>query len=265
MPIKAKKRVTNSPTEVRRRLIAEYKRSHDVAVRNQLIEQLMPLLQAVATKIHRTLPPRNSIDIADLESAGVFGLIEAIDRYDPSRGVNVATYCLHRARGAMLDWLRSLSNVRRLTMQSRKRMTLLSERHYKATGEKVAIEDLVGTHGWRQVDAKRVARPECMSKMLSTDAKAWTGDDGRDVSFASIMDGNQQSPLDILEQRDTIDHICSRLNRRGQLIVKLYYVQGLTMKQVAAVVGVTESRVSQLVAMILSRLRSVLNESAYAA
>jgi RNA polymerase sigma factor for flagellar operon FliA len=221
---------------------AEYMRSRSDASRNELIEHYLYLVINMAKFVHAKLVP--NVDRDDLEAEGVFGLIDAIADFEPSRGVKFPTFAFRRIRGAMIDYLREMDWTPRSVRTRRRRLA-------NAT---VDLENRLGRppNDQELCDYLRVT-PEGLERM----AKA-----GRSPGVASLTREwieHEGIPVvsDIavpVETRDEFNRY-GNLSRVDQLLLKLYYVEEMTMKEAGRAIGLSESRVSQLHADLIMRLR----------
>ncbi len=220
------------------------------------MEQFLPLVRYNAERIYSRLP--DEVDIEDLMSAGLFGLMDAIDAFDLSRKVKFETYCAPRIRGAILDELRSMDWVPRLVRQRTGKVEQIRQKLEMESGVTATEEDIA--------ERLEPSRPEEFDK-LSKDGKAvntrsltqrcFPSDGGRDVREIDVIkDETQSNPLTEMQRRDLKELITKGLSRAERLIVILYYYEGMTMKEIGATLDLSESRVSQMHSSILARLKA---------
>lgn len=228
-------------------------------IRNALVEQYMPLVRYHGERVRSRLP--DGVELDDLVSAGVFGLMDAIDAFDMSRGVKFETYCVPRIRGAMLDELRNMDWVPRLV---RSRARKLSE----------AMKDLDDKLGRSPTDEElaehlSLTKPELERMMLDANTvnlislnKKWCETDGsKDISEIDILEDQKgEDPTRRIQKADLMRLVTKGLNRNERLIIILYYYEELTMKEVGATLRLSESRVSQMHSSIVQRLQGQLRE-----
>lgn len=230
----------------------EYRRTRRRELRDRLIEHYVVLVKYVAARVAGRLPSHLSVD--DLYSAGLLGFLGAIEDYDPGLGVEFATYATPRIRGAIFDELRRLDwvprGVRRRIREAERAIDVLTSRFGRQpTEDEIAAELRITPAAYRQLLGEGVT-------MVSLEAG---GDDG--VPRDTLEDRETPSPLAHLaarEQREVLGRIIDALPRRERQVVALYYYEELTMREVGEVLGVTESRVSQLHASAILRIRSAL-------
>ncbi len=240
------------------RLWQEYKASPDRKdLRNELVEQYLPLVKYNGERIWARLP--EGVELDDLISAGIFGLMDAIDAFDLSRGVKFETYCVPRIRGAMLDELRTMDWVPRLV---RSKASKLAE----ATK---TLETKLGRHPTEQELASHMelSVPELEKMMLEANAvnlislnKKWYETDSyKDVREIDILEDKKgEDPTRRIQKNDLMRLVTKGLNRNERLIIILYYYEELTMKEIGATLDLSESRVSQMHSSIMQRLKNQL-------
>ena len=229
----------------------------DPLARDQLIVHYSPLVKFVAGRVGAGLP--NSVDPGDLVSAGVFGLIDAVERFDSTRGVKFETFAVPRIRGAVFDGLRSLDWVPR-SVRSRAREV------------ETAFTELEGRHGRAPTDAElsshlKISAPE-FQKWLNSIASTTVGPLDRALVAGAeprALSGDiPDTPASIVEDgevRRLVRGEVKRLPDREKLVLSLYYDEGLTLAEIGGVLGVTESRVSQIHTKAVLHLRARLSAS----
>ncbi len=220
----------------------------------------LPLVHTIVDRIASTLPP--NLDREDLFHAGVIGLIDAIDRFDCRRDTAFSTYAVLRIRGAIIDDLRSRDWVPRGARQ-------------RAKAYHQAIEDLLRIHDRAPSDDELarhlgisvdqladMERDAQLAMQVSLDTPI--GDDGH---LEAVLPAQTAVPakvgqaIDREEQEQVLEHALAQLDEQDRIILKLYYFEGLLMKEVAAVIGKTESRVCQIHARLMAVLRSRLRSA----
>jgi RNA polymerase sigma factor FliA len=217
----------------------------DQRARERLIVHYSPLVKFVAGRLGAGLP--NSVDVGDLIGSGVFGLMDAIDRFEPDRGVKFETYAIPRIRGAILDGLRSLDWVPR-SVRTRSRavqdaMAQLEVRLQRVPTDEELAEELGVT-------------PEELQRWLANIAVATVGP--LDHLVASGTEPGPHAVVEDAELRHTMRHELRRLPERERTVLALYYDEGLTLSEIGDILGVTESRVSQIHTKAVLQLRSRL-------
>jgi RNA polymerase sigma factor FliA len=246
-----------------RDLWRRYKGEGDASARERLVVAYSPMVKFVAGRLGAGLP--SHVDDADLISYGLMGLIGAIERFEPERGIKFETFAMTRIRGAIIDELRSLDWVPR-SVRSRAReieaaQTKLEHELQRAPTEAELAQKLGLTEDELQTSLLEIAN----SSVYALD-ELWTISDssGDSVSLLdTISDPRADDPQESLatsEVKDRLTEGISGLPEREQLVIALYYYENLTLREIGEVLGVTESRVSQLHTKAVMRLKSALQE-----
>ena len=231
-----------------------YKATGDENLRNLLVEKYLAMVRHIAERVLQTLP--KSIDLDELCSAGVTGLMDAIDGFDLSRGIKFKTYCTTRIRGSILDHLRSLDFVPRLV-------------RLKAHRVERAIHELEARMGRRPTDyevAQHLKIPfssleaelsEASPRAMLSLSERWEeGDDERGAEKAEVLEDKKgEDPMSSIHRRDLMDVITKALSKKERLIFVMYYQEGLTMREIGEILKLTESRVCQIHSNVVARLK----------
>jgi RNA polymerase sigma factor FliA len=223
------------------------------AFQENLILEHLPGIKYIAARYSNALPPY--VDIRDLVGEGVFGLLSAVDRYDPSRGVKFKTYAEPRIRGAILDSLRSLDWCPRSLRRKLKRMKRAARDLEQRFGRQPMDRELAEALGLGLEKTRKL-------RVLLTAAKEPL--ERADMEHAPLTTELIDSRMDALvfvEQRETqrvVARAIRSLPAKERLVVSLYYYDGLTMREIGEVLGVNESRVSQYHSRAKARLRRKL-------
>jgi RNA polymerase sigma factor for flagellar operon FliA len=243
-----------------RDLWSRYKGGDDRA-RERLVLAYSPLVKYVAGRLAAGLPAH--VDEGDLISYGMVGLIGAIERFEPEREIKFETYAVARVRGAIIDELRSLDwvprSIRSRARQIEQASTKLEHQLQRAPTEEELAEKLEMTLEEFQTALLDISH----SSVLALD-ELWTVSDssGDQVSLLdTIEDPNAVDPqdaLDTTEVRDRLAETIETLPERERLVIALYYYESLTLREIGEVLGVTESRVSQLHTKAVLRLKGTL-------
>jgi RNA polymerase sigma factor FliA len=254
---------SDSRTEVSA-LWARYKDDADTHARDELILNFSPLVKYVAGRLASSLP--QTVDTADLISYGVFGLIDAIEKYDLSRAIKFETYAIARIKGAIIDELRAMDWVPR-SVRSKAReieaahVALENELKRVPTDQEVADRIGLSLKEFQDVLAKL-----SYTSVVSFE-ELWVGgdrDDNSQSAIGSIRDDSADDPVAMFESveiKDILAGAIDRLPDREKTVIALYYYEGLTLKEIGQVLGVTESRVSQLHTKSVLRLRGRLHSA----
>jgi RNA polymerase sigma factor for flagellar operon FliA len=243
-------------------LWASYKNSGDRELRDQLILHYSPLVKYVAGRVAVGLP--QNVEQSDLVSYGIFGLIDAIEKFDPARGYKFETYAIARIKGAILDELRSIDWVPR-SVRAKARLLeqtyakLESELHRTPTDEELAAE-LDYTSDQLQTILGQISFVGlvALDEMLSVG-----GDRGESLTLGDTIADSGEGPVaayEVEEMRHILADAINRMPDRERLVLTLYYYEGLTLAEIGNVLGVTESRVCQIHTKAIFQLRSRLSE-----
>ncbi len=238
----------------------EYRKSGDPQVRDRLILTYAPLVKFVAGRVGASLPAH--VDEQDLVSYGLLGLIGAIERFDPARAIKFETFAMARIRGAIIDELRSLDwvprSVRTRARQIERAIAVLERELMRAPTDEEIAQKLGVTKDELEGSLSEIAR----TSVAALD-ELWSPSGGGDqiALIDTIEDGagpNPESSLEQTEIREALAEAISGLPEREKLVVTLYYYEELTLREIGEVLGVTESRVSQLHTKAILRLKAHL-------
>lgn len=236
---------------------ADFQADHDGALRNQLMEYYLPLVKATAERISAKLP--SEVDVDDLISAGIFGLIDAIEAFDLDRGVKFETYCSPRIRGAILDELRNMDWVPRLVRSRAHQLEnvtkiLRTELGRLPTEDEIAEKLAVG-----KAEFDKIIRDANAVSLVSLSRKRFDEDSDRELQEIDILeDVTSSDPVAELQQNEVRNMVMNKLTKIERLVVVLYYYEQMTMKEIGATLNLSESRVSQMHTSIINRLRHQL-------
>jgi len=228
-------------------------------IRNELMERHLPLVRYIADRLLQTLP--KSIELDDLVSAGLFGLMDAIRGFDPERGIKFKTYCSTRIRGSILDQLRSQDWVPRLV-------------RLKATKIDKALQRLTGEYGREPTfnelaEALEMEHGELTKEMSEASAKAmfslsekWEDhdDDGGTEKLDVLQDHSSTDPFREMNRSDLLHFVTRSLTHKERFIIEQYYQVGHTMREIGEMLALTESRVCQIHSNVMGRLKTLLGQ-----
>ncbi|MCC7416221.1 MAG: FliA/WhiG family RNA polymerase sigma factor [Acidobacteria bacterium] len=236
-------------------------RAHPVAPStNRRIVASLPFVEALARRMASSMP--NSIDIGDLVQDGVLGLIDAANRFDESRNIKFETFAERRVRGAMIDALRKDAWPRGVRRQ-RRELDAAREALRRELGHEPSMADLAARVG---SDEKRLSRTIVRINTIEATSPLATGEHLDESSLpAALVPSEPESPDHAYQRRETRERIrvaIQSLPWREQKVIGLYYYGEVTMRQIGAEIGVNESRVSQLHARAIRRLRDALGDIA---
>jgi RNA polymerase sigma factor for flagellar operon FliA len=235
----------------------EYARTRTKELRNALMEHYLHLVKRMAQRIHAKLP--REVELDDLISAGTFGLMYAISAFDLGRSVKFETYCAGRIRGAILDELRSWDWVPRLA-RLRAHKLLTAERQLKLQlGREPTSEELAQHLRVSMREMEKITRDGNVVRVMPLSAKRLQTDD-QDQDGSALEDRRATERVESVEREDIKRMITRNLSRAEQLIIVLYYFEEMTMREIGQTLDLSESRVSQMHAMVLARLQAELSE-----
>jgi RNA polymerase sigma factor for flagellar operon FliA len=230
---------------------------HEQDLRNQLIETYLPLVKYNAERIWARLP--DGVELDDLISVGVFGLMDAIDAFDTSRGVKFETYCVPRIRGAMLDELRSMDWVPRLVRSKASKLNEALRGLEAKLGRQPTDEELAGHMCLTLEELEKHVHEANAVGLISLNKKWYETDSYKDVREIDILEDKKgEDPTRRIQKNDLMRLVTKGLNRNERLIILLYYYEEMTMKEIGATLDLSESRVSQMHSAIVNRLQQQL-------
>jgi RNA polymerase sigma factor for flagellar operon FliA len=228
------------------------------ARQNRRIVASLPFVEALARRMAATMP--NSIDVGDLVQDGVLGLIDAAHRFDEARGIKFETFAERRVRGAMIDALRRDAWPRGVRRQ-RRELEAAREQLRRELGHEPSIADLAAKVG---SDEKRLGRTIVRINTIESTSPLATGEHVDESSLpAALVPSEPDSPDSAYEKVETRERVLAAIQslpQREGKVIGLYYYGEVTMKQIGAQIGVNESRVSQLHARAIRRLRDALGQ-----
>ncbi len=225
-----------------------FRRTRSAKTRNQLIERYRPLVEAMASSMAARLP--RSVDVQDLTHAGVWGLMRAIENFEPERGNNFTPFMRMRVRGAMLDELRSLDYVPRLV---RHRRRALDAARFRLRGEL----DRAPTDA-ELADELGVTETALRTRFSLSPPGGARMDDADLDRLEGLVDEGTESPGDALQRRDLLAKIKASLQPIEWQVLELHYIRGLSGKEIARRLHLSASRICQIHGRVLSRLKARL-------
>ena len=244
-----------------RALWERYRATGDPALREQLILHYSPLVKYVAGRVGVGMP--SNVEHADLVSYGIFGLMDAIEKFDIDKGFKFETYAITRIRGAILDELRSIDWVPRSVRSKARRieqaMQRLEHRLQRTPTDAELAEEL-------QVSSEELEdmlSSVSMTSIAALDDAFDVGEGERIALKDTIEDDAMVRPeehVDDVEMRNLLRDAITRLSEREQTVLGLYYFESMTLSQIGDILGVTESRICQIHTKAVLRLRTKLTE-----
>ncbi len=226
-------------------------------LRNRLIERYLPLVRYNGERIWQRLP--DGVELDDLISAGVFGLMDAIDAFDMERGVKFETYCVPRIRGAMLDELRCMDWVPRLVRSKASKLNAAMRKLENRLGRAPTEVELAAQLEITVPELEKMVNDANAVNLISLNKKWYETDSYKDVREIDILEDKKgEDPTRRIQKNDLMRLVTKGLNRNERLIIILYYYEELTMKEIGATLDLSESRVSQMHSSIVARLQQQL-------
>ena len=240
----------------------QYEKQKDPQVKEKLIIKYISLVKYVAGRMMISLPP--SVELDDLESAGIMGLIDAIERYDPKYGVKFESYAIPRIKGAILDELRKLDWVPR---SIRSKARVLERAIFKLENEKggpVTDEEISKGMNISMSEYYNLLKEIATSSLLSLDESIFSDDGGKASLHEVIEDKEAENPIDEInreELKETLIKAIDDLPEIERLVIALYYYEELTLHEIGQVLQLSESRISQIHTKTILSLKGKLREA----
>ncbi len=226
-------------------------------LRNRLVEYYLPLVKYNGERIWSRLP--DGVELDDLISAGVFGLMDAINAFDMSRGVKFETYCVPRIRGAMLDELRSMDWVPRLVRSKASKLNEAVKQLEARLGRHPSEVELAKQMEMTVPELEKLMSDANAVGLISLNKKWYETDSYKDVREIDILEDKKgEDPTRRIQKSDLMRLVTKGLNRNERLIIILYYYEEMTMKEIGSTLDLSESRVSQMHSAIVQRLQGQL-------
>ncbi|MBL7220852.1 MAG: FliA/WhiG family RNA polymerase sigma factor [Phycisphaerae bacterium] len=246
-----------TPAEQVQKWWKTYLAKRDEKSRNRLLEHYLPIVKYSAERLRVRLP--DEVDVDDLISAGVFGLMDALKAFDPARGVKFETYCAPRVRGAILDELRAMDWVPRLVRSRASKLNSATHLLEAQLGRKPTARELAKTMKLTKKDFNKLQRDAHATGLVSLSRKWYETDGNKDVREIDVLqDGRSENPFNSAQKKDIKNLVTRGLSRAERLIIILYYFEEMTMKEIGETLDLSESRVSQMHSAILIRLKGQL-------
>ena len=238
----------------------EFKKTKSPAIRDALIRQYMPLVKYVAGKVSVGMP--GSVEFDDLVGFGQFGLLDAINKFDPEKGVKFKTYAVTRIRGAIFDELRQLDWVPRSVRQKSREIEDTIVRLESNLGRPASDAEVASAMGITENEFQQTIMKVSGTSVLSLNDVWYSGDDSDRVSIGDSIEAPSSLNPDVIVEREEIRRIIieaiNELPEKEKMVLILYYHEDLTFKEIGQVLEVSESRISQLHTKANLRLRAKL-------
>jgi RNA polymerase sigma factor for flagellar operon FliA len=235
--------------------------AYQAAARENLITENLPMVKRIVYRIAAHLPPHVEID--DLMNAGVIGLVQAVDNFDPTLNIKLSTYASIRIRGAVLSELRSRDLLSRTTRQKVREMERVTQDLEQKLGREADDEEVTQAMGLEYDDYFGIKKMSALSFISLEDVGANSSDERREL-LHYLVDGRQSDALSLTRLKEikaALVEAITKLPEKEKLVISLYYQDDLTMKETGQVLNVTESRVSQIHSKAIRRLRRALTHA----
>ncbi len=237
-----------------------FKQNRDPKIRDLFVKQYAPLVKYVAGKVAMGMP--NNVEFDDLVGFGVFGLFDAIKKFDPDKHVKFKTYAVTRIRGAIFDELRSIDWVPRSVRQKTREIEDTIHRLESSLGRAATDQELADELRMTTKEFQKTMMKISGTSILSLNDVWYTGDDNDKVSIVDSIESPSSLNPDIIVEKDEIKRVIvqaiTELPEKEKKVLVLYYYEDLTLKEIGKILEVTESRISQLHTKAIMRLRSKL-------
>ncbi len=238
-----------------------YQKTRSIESRNKIVEQFLPLVKKIASDIYQKIPEK-SVDFEDLCSYGSIGLIEAVERYDPSISIKFQTYAISRIRGSMIDHLRNIDWIPRSLRKKIKDYEKAALEIENEKGEMPTDEEIAKKLNLDVKDTLKIKNEVNRTQILSLEEYLFKSEKSFD-EISDVEDTNILDPKNVISKMELLEVLksaISKLKKREQLILQLYYYEDLNLKEIGAVLKISESRVSQLHSHILSKLKNHIQQ-----
>ncbi len=228
--------------------------------RNRVVEQYAYLITKVAYNMIARLPA--NVEMDDLKSAGVIGLIDAAEKYDPDKSANFRSYAEIRIRGAMVDELRALDWVPRSVRQKHATIESTRRRLSSELGRPAADKEIADALELSMEEFREMAEKARALAVVSYEDLGTSGEERREF-LECVPDPDAADPEEVSEQsgrRRVMLRAIQQLSERQRVVLSLYYFEDLNLKEIGSILGVTESRISQIHSKAVTQLRPILEE-----
>ena len=237
-----------------------YRKTRDPNLRDHFVRQYAPLVKYVAGKVAVGMP--HNVEFDDLVGFGVFGLFDAIEKFDPEKHVKFKTYAVTRIRGSIFDELRSIDWVPRSVRQKTREVEETIRALEAQLGRSATDEEIAAAMGVPVSDFQALVLRISGTSILSLNDVWYTGEDEDKISIGESIESPTSLNPDIIVEKGEIKRVIieaiEELPEKEKKVLVLYYYEDLTLKEIGHVLGVTESRISQLHTKAIMRLRAKL-------
>jgi len=239
------------------RIWKSYSATKSAALRENLIIEYAPLVKLVAGRL--LMHVGQYVDFEDLTSYGIFGLIDAIDKYDPGKGIKFETYASIRIRGAIIDSIRKLDWVPRSLRAKNKQLEQVFADLTVELGREPKDEEVADKLSISLQEAQELIRKSAVVSLVSLDDYLEQNHDGGVFNLSLNQMDNPENSIEAMETKQALADAIDQLSDKEKKVITLYYFEELTLKEISAVLGVSESRVSQIHTKAILVLKAKLN------
>ncbi len=227
--------------------------------RDEAITDYLPLIRKLASKLSIALPP--SLDEDDLVGSGVIGLMEAWERFEPSRGVQFSTYATWRIKGAMIDEIRKSSPAPRSFFSQFRQVHEMEEKLRQSLNREPEREEIASALGWTVATVEQIWANYNLMTVVSLEKIIMQPDGEESLRLEGVISAPDLTPEEVLTDKEQIERLAAAIDTlppRERLMLSLFYYEELTKKEIAELMKVSAARISQLHARALERLREAL-------
>ncbi len=238
-----------------------YQQQDDTSSKEEMVTKYMPLIRKLAGKLSIALPP--SLDEEDLVGSGIIGLLEALDRFEPSRGVQFSTYATWRIKGAMIDEIRRTSPAPRSFFSQFRQVHQTEEQLRQSLNRDPAREEIASSLGWSVSSVEQVWANYNLMTVVSLEKMILSNDGEESLRLEGVIAASDPTPEEILTDKEQVERLAAAIEtlpERERLMLALFYYEELTKKEIAGLMKVSAARISQLHARAIERLRLALAE-----
>ena len=233
---------------------------------DEKVETYLPLVRMVAEKVHRRLPP--GVDLASLVHSGIVGLLEALGRFDPTRGVAFEVYARYRIEGEVMQCLRSLDWASRSVRSWGRKVEAARGRLAGQLSRAPTVEEMAGELNVPLEEYYRIEQKVSDATLLSLEDLSVTSEGQWEKAQEEFSTYPFKDPLTFVEDKDLVEKLTSAvelLPERERLVVTLYYHEELTLREIGEIMGLTEGRVCQIYGQAVGHLKEIFGEKKAAA
>jgi RNA polymerase sigma factor FliA len=240
-----------------------YQEQHGCGSGEEVVTKYLPLIKKLAGKLSIALPP--SLDVEDLVGSGIIGLLEALDRFEPSRGVQFSTYATWRIKGAMIDEIRKTSPAPRSFFGQFRQVYQTEEALRQSLSREPEREEIAAALGWTVTMVEQVWANYNLMTVVSLEKMIMSSDGDESLTLEGVIATPDLTPEELLTDKEQVELLAAAIDKlpsREKLLLSLFYYEELTKKEIAELMKVSAARISQLHSRAIERLRLTLTELA---